>query len=208
MKKILVLSVIFILIFIAVKSNIINRGTGAPPSSQSVSTVSSQNDTQQNQTPSSCIGKPTQSQTAGPYYKTNSTKKNNIAQNIPGEKLKVTGYVFDNNCQPVENVWLDFWQADSNGQYDNINYNLRGHQFTDSQGRYNLETIIPAAYESRPPHIHVKIQPPNGKILTTQLYFPNQSQNQSDSIFNPALVMELTEENGDKIGQFNFVLSQ
>ena len=55
---------------------------------------------------------------------------------MSGTKLIVTGYVFTTDCQPIAKAWLDFWQADSRGQYDNTGYTLRGHQFTDSQGHY------------------------------------------------------------------------
>ncbi len=40
------------------------------------------------------------------------------------------------------------------------------------QGRYTLETIVPGEYPGRTQHIHVKVQAPNGPILTTQIYFP------------------------------------
>jgi protocatechuate 3,4-dioxygenase beta subunit len=83
---------------------------------------------------------------------------------MPGEQLLVAGYVLDQNCQPIQNAWLDFWQADANGAYDNTGYVLRGHQFTDGQGRYYLETVLPGEYPGRPPHIHLKIQPPNGTV--------------------------------------------
>lgn len=157
---------------------------------------------------SDCTGELTPSQTEGPYYKTGSPKRNSIAEGIAGEKLIVTGSVFNSNCQPVANAWLDFWQTDSTGAYDNQGYLLRGHQFTDKNGVYRLETIVPAAYEARPPHIHVKVRNGNGPILTSQLYFPNERQNGIDSIFNAALVMKITEKNGDTFGVFNFVVSQ
>jgi protocatechuate 3,4-dioxygenase beta subunit len=32
-------------------------------------------------------------------------------------------------CQPVLSARVDFWQADSAGQYDNQGYTLRGYQW-------------------------------------------------------------------------------
>jgi protocatechuate 3,4-dioxygenase beta subunit len=154
----------------------------------------------------SCTGIPTPQQTAGPYYISGSPQRKNIAENLPGEKITVTGYVFDNNCKPIANAWLDFWQADSNGEYDNEGYTLRGHQYTDNTGMYTLKTIIPAAYEARPPHIHVKVRNGNGQVLTSQLYFPNQSQNERDSIFQEETVMKISEVEEGQIATFNFVL--
>ena len=38
---------------------------------------------------------------------------------------------------------MDFWQANENGDYDNLGFNFRGKIITDENGNYNLETIIP-----------------------------------------------------------------
>lgn len=154
-----------------------------------------------------CSGNPTPSQAAGPYYKAGSPERHNIAEGVVGEKLVVIGYVYNKNCEPIPNVWLDFWQADSKGIYDNSGFTLRGHQYTDVSGMYRLETITPATYESRPPHIHVKVRNGNSPILTSQLYFPGVSQNQTDSIFNSALVMVVNESSTGKVGAFNFILN-
>ncbi|MCS6911073.1 MAG: hypothetical protein NZM11_11005, partial [Anaerolineales bacterium] len=99
-----------------------------------------------------------------------------------------------------------FWHADDAGQYDNVGYKLRGHQFTDEQGRYTLETIVPGLYPGRTRHIHVKVQAPNRPVLTTQLYFPDEPRNAGDRLFNSALLLkEQPAENG-RAATFNFVL--
>lgn len=153
-----------------------------------------------------CTGTGTVSQTEGTYYKIGSPQRNNIANGLTGEKLTVAGFVFDKNCQQIANAWLDFWQADSTGVYDNQGFTLRGHQFTDTTGKYTFETIVPKDYESRPPHIHVKVRAGNGPILTSQLYFPNAAQNKTDNIFNAALVMDVQNTESGKRATFNFVL--
>jgi protocatechuate 3,4-dioxygenase beta subunit len=38
-------------------------------------------------------------------------------------------------------------------------------------------------------HIHVKVQPVNGRVLTTQLYLPDHPRNQRDFLFDPRLVV-------------------
>lgn len=157
--------------------------------------------------PKNCSGIPTTpQQTEGPYYKAGSPERINISQGVTGEPLTITGFVFDKDCKPIVNAWLDFWQADAAGNYDNSGYTLRGHLFTDESGEYTVKTIIPAEYGSRPPHIHVKVRAGNGPILTSQLYFPQASQNQSDSIFNKDLIMEMSEDRNGIVGKFNFVL--
>ncbi|HUG33409.1 MAG TPA: hypothetical protein VMJ90_01470, partial [Anaerolineales bacterium] len=92
-----------------------------------------------------------QAQSEGPYYTAGSPQSNTLyEEEMPGTRLVLVGYVLDHNCQPLANAWLDFWQADSTGEYDNVGYRLRGHQFTDAQGRYFLDTILPGSYQSRP----------------------------------------------------------
>lgn len=155
-----------------------------------------------------CTGQLTPPQTEGPYYKRGSPPTTDLSKNVEGEKIIITGYVFNSRCLSVYNAKIDFWQADANGVYDNQGFKLRGHQFTDADGKYQITTVIPGAYESRPPHIHVKISAGEGQDLTTQLYFPNQVKNQTDSIFNPDLVIKLTGGQETKLGEFNFVLSR
>jgi len=144
----------------------------------------------------------TQTQTEGPYYIPNAPEKHSLLEGgLTGTRLILVGYVLDQNCLPQSNAWLDFWQADANGEYDNVGYRLRGHQFTDSQGRYYLETILPGLYSSRPiEHIHVKLRPEGGAEVTSQLYFPQR----------PIEGLTVTiEERGDyQIGYFNFVVQK
>ena len=108
---------------------------------------------------------------------------------ISGTRLLLIGQVRALDCTALPAVLLDFWQADADGVYDNRGYRLRGHQFTDSEGRYRLETVVPGLYPGRTRHIHVKVQAPNGPVLTTQLYFPGEPHNRSDRIFSPDLLV-------------------
>src|SRR5262249_41760119 len=101
----------------------------------------------------------------------------------------VTGYVLTPDCKPILQAWLDFWQADGKGAYDNKGYKLRGHQFTDEAGRFYLETVFPGEYPGRTVHIHVKVRAGDNPILTTQIFFPGVAGNQRDSIYNGALVV-------------------
>ena len=145
----------------------------------------------------------------GPYYKGGSPERTNIAgKNTVGERLVVEGRVLDVNGDPIRGAWIDFWQADSRGEYDNIGYILRGHQFTSGGGAYHLETVVPAMYGSRTPHIHVKLRAsPGSAILTSQLFFPNEARNKTDVIFNPKLVMAVTESSEARQARFDFVLA-
>lgn len=119
----------------------------------------------------------------------------------------MAGYVMSTACKPVAGALVDFWQADAKGEYDNSGYKLRGHQFTDEQGRFSLETIVPGLYPGRTRHIHVKVQAPNQPVLTTQLFFPGEAKNNSDSIYKKELLMNVKDNtDGSKAASFNFVL--
>jgi len=149
----------------------------------------------------------TPSQTGGPFYKPNSPERTSLVEpGMPGTRIIVTGYVLATDCTPIPRAWLDFWQANDRGEYDNAGYRLRGHQFTDNTGLYYLETILPGLYPGRTRHIHVKVRAPNGPVLTTQLYFPGEQRNQIDGIFNPSLVVTMRDTADGKVATFNFLL--
>jgi protocatechuate 3,4-dioxygenase beta subunit len=151
---------------------------------------------------------PTDAQTEGPYYTPNTPRRSNlVTAGLRGIPLLVTGDVVDTQCRPVRGALLDFWQADAAGQYDNRGYRLRGHQFADTRGRYALRTIVPGLYPGRTRHIHVKVQRPHGKILTTQLYFPGEPRNRSDNIFDSSLLMAISSVGNGRRARFRFVLS-
>jgi len=111
--------------------------------------------------------------------------------------------VLSPQCKPVANALVDLWHADEEGAYDNRGYRYRGHQFTDSEGRYRFETIVPAVYPGRTRHYHVKVQPAGGRILTTQLYFSGEPGNRRDSLYRPELEMKVS-KGGE--GAFDFVV--
>lgn len=149
---------------------------------------------------------PTTAQTEGPFFKVGSPERASLlGPGIAGTTLVVSGFVLTRSCRPLVGAKLDFWQANAQGAYDNAGFNLRGHHFTDAQGRYRLETIAPAEYPGRTPHIHVKVTPSGGATLTSQLYLPDQTRNASDSIFRPELTMKI-ERGTPLVGRFDFIL--
>jgi len=152
-------------------------------------------------------GDVTPAQTAGPFYKPSSPRRTSLLDpGITGTRIVLTGRVLTTDCRPVARALVDFWHADDGGEYDNTGYRLRGYQFTDDEGRYRLETIVPGLYPGRTRHFHVKVQAPRQRILTTQLYFPGEPWNQRDRIFSPALLLKVEEARDGKRATFDFVL--
>ncbi|HEX2052239.1 MAG TPA: intradiol ring-cleavage dioxygenase [Actinomycetota bacterium] len=149
----------------------------------------------------------TLAQTEGPYFTPNSPERANFRSDAGGgTPLVLTGTVLRTDCTPVERALVDVWHADARGEYDNEGYRLRGHFFSDSDGRYRLESIVPGLYPGRTRHLHVKVQAPRGRVLTTQLYFPDEPSNSRDGIFRPELNMAVRQMDGTSEAQFDFVL--
>lgn len=206
-RKVLTSIIFVIAIFALVRilSSSIKKNTLSPaPLNESVNTTGSSD------IETGCDGSPTVSQTEGPYYTPASPEKSDLYSDVTsGEKLTLTGIVYDVNCDPVARAWLDFWHADENGVYDNQGYTLRGHQFTDEIGKYTLVTQLPGKYTGRTEHIHVKVAKSQDlPILTTQLYFPNSNSNTEDNIFMESLLLRnFTKTEAGWSAKFNFVLA-
>lgn len=155
-----------------------------------------------------CGDDPTPRQMAGPFFKPNSPQRGSlIAAGASGDVMTLSGRVLSTSCEPVSGALIDFWQCDAKGNYDNRGYHFRGHQFTDADGRFFLETSVPGLYPGRTRHIHVIVQAPSGRPLTTQLYFPGERLNENDFLFNPALLLNVASESTPMRAQFDFVLN-
>ena len=158
-------------------------------------------------TPACGDGAQTQSQTEGPFYEPDTPEKADFTGDVSkGTPIVLTGAVVTTDCRPVARALLDVWHADDDGEYDNDGYRLRGHLFTDDQGAYRLQTIVPGNYTGRTKHFHVKVRPPGGRLLTTQLYFPGERGNEQDSIFSPELLMAVQDRADGKDATFTFVV--
>ena len=149
----------------------------------------------------------TVAQTEGPYFKPSSPERTELfEEGMAGQPIELVGFVLSRACKPLAGALLDFWQADDKGRYDNSGFRLRGHQFSDAEGRYRLRSIVPGIYPGRTRHIHVKVQPRDGRVLTTQLYFPGESKNRSDSLFRKDLQIRTAKNAGWLAGRFDFVV--
>ena len=155
----------------------------------------------------------TEAQTQGPFYTTRTPERRILRESgMTGTPLIVEGRVLTTDCRPVADAALDVWSCDAEGVYDNDGFRLRGHQFTDADGRFRIETIKPSAYGdfgiTRTPHLHIKLQGRQTQLLTTQLYFPGEPENAEDGIFSEALLIDtVTRSDGMIEGRFDFVLA-
>jgi protocatechuate 3,4-dioxygenase beta subunit len=119
-----------------------------------------------------------------------------------GERIIVSGRVFDTEGKPLRNTLVEVWQANAAGRYRHHsdqwpapldpNFSGGGRCVTDDDGRYEFTTIKPGPYPWgnhhnawRPAHIHFSLL---GRAFTqrlvTQMYFPGDPFFPYDPIFN------------------------
>ena len=171
----------------------------------------------------------------GPYYFEDAPFRSVIAHaDEPGQRLFISGNVMQNDCgNSISGSLIEIWQANDEGCYgivedcetgnpENDYFNLRGKFFSDENGDYTFESILPGYYGSRPRHLHIKITTPNGEELVSQLYFENDPYCENDQWCQDAddriipliedeyglngeidLIMNST-ENGISLGDINF----
>ena len=152
----------------------------------------------------------TRMQTAGPFYTPGTPRRTNLrAPGTKGDPLVFEGLVLTPDCRPAAGAVVDVWHCDEHGRYDNEGFRFRGHQFTDGAGAFRFETIRPARYTGRTPHIHVRAQGEATRLLTTQIYFPDlEASNRRDFTFRGDLVMRLGRAgDGEWRGRFDLVLA-
>ena len=92
------------------------------------------------------------------------------------------------DCAPLAGAAVYVWHCDQGGNYSlysqaaaNENY-LRGVQAADDNGLVTFQSIFPACYSGRWPHIHFEVYPSlematdeNNKIATSQVALPKES---------------------------------
>ena len=102
-----------------------------------------------------------------------------------GVPLSLTLTVVNSNqaCAPLLGYAIYLWHCDRDANYSlytaaTENY-LRGVQVTDSNGQVTFQSIFPACYSGRYPHIHFEVYPSlalatsyTNKILTSQMALP------------------------------------
>jgi protocatechuate 3,4-dioxygenase beta subunit len=143
----------------------------------------------------------------GRFFKPRSPERSDLREpGAGGRRFKLSGSVLTRSCRPLRGVVVDLWHADEKGEYDNIGFRYRGHVITGPDGAFRFHTIVPALYSGRTRHYHVKVQVPGSRLLTTQLYFPNEPANLRDVLFQSELLMRIADADDDLNGRFDFVL--
>ncbi len=178
---------------------------------------------------------PTEGDILGPYYRFGAPFQARLAgPDEPGERLIVSGTVFSSDCRtPVPGALVEVWQANSTGLYDTEkpgnftesgNFHLRGMLYTDQQGRYRIETVMPGRYPvppnlpglekyaglMRPAHIHFRVMDSLHVPLTMQLYFKGDPFIAKDpwASQKPSSAIALEQDGELRRGVFDIVLAR
>jgi protocatechuate 3,4-dioxygenase beta subunit len=121
--------------------------------------------------------------TEGPYYFDPALLRTDITEGRPGLPLSVTLQIVDESCAPLANARVDIWHCDAEGIYSGYNgfegeTFMRGTQIADANGMVTFETVYPGWYPGRTPHIHFKVFPDQSRVLTGQIFFPDEVSDQ------------------------------
>lgn len=116
----------------------------------------------------------------GPFYRPNSPVRNNlIVKGAAGDPIELSGVIYHKDCvTPYKNARIELWHCSGEGVYDNDSdeYRFRGTSFSDNNGMYSFNTILPVPYDIgggsfRPAHFHMMVTAEGYVPLVTQLYF-------------------------------------
>ena len=163
----------------------------------------------------------------GPFYTPNSPNISILTPpDITSNFLFITGTVYANDCiTPIPNALIDVWHANQ-GEFDeqtnsylNSNYDetlYRAQLYTDNNGNYAYQTILPGKYLNgnyyRPSHIHYKCSYLNENQITTQLYFEGDTSIDLDpwasNILSQNRIIPLeVDDNNNSHGVFDITLN-
>jgi protocatechuate 3,4-dioxygenase beta subunit len=150
---------------------------------------------------------PTVRQGDGPFFKPKSQRGDLREPGAQARPAELSGFALARSCRPLPGAVVDLWHADEKGEYDNIGFRYRGNVITGPDGAFRFRTIVPAVYTGRTRHYHAKVQAPGSRLLTTQLYFPNEPANARDGLFQRELLTRVADAGDGFTGRFDFVLN-
>jgi protocatechuate 3,4-dioxygenase beta subunit len=108
-----------------------------------------------------------------------------VAKGVPMTMALTILNMNDGDVKPYEGAAIYVWHCDAQGRYSMYdqgaaeeNY-LRGVQVADADGKVEFQSIFPAAYSGRWPHIHFEVYPSkqaavsaSDKLRTSQIALP------------------------------------
>jgi protocatechuate 3,4-dioxygenase beta subunit len=150
-----------------------------------------------------------QSSLLGPFFREGAPELPlgaQIVENPSAEEIVIYGKVTGNDGTPVQGALIQIWQTSEHGLYDlqerdGAAMDMRGNFRTDADGSYHFRTVRPLGYSipmdgpvgamvqaqkrhgMRPSHIHCLIGAEGYRELVTALYFGDDPNIDSDTVF-------------------------
>ena len=117
-----------------------------------------------------------------PEFPANSLERTDLRGDVESPDdwpdLRITGKITDFNGDAIPGLKLDFWHADDQGEFGAADSStLRGHQFTNADGNYELWTTTPGNFETlRSRYLHLYVGGKNegfsSPLYETGMFFP------------------------------------
>ena len=139
------------------------------------------------------------SQTVGPYFRIGliyGKGQNNLVQEqTAGQRIRISGTVFDGEEEPVTDAMIEIWQPDANGIFNHEadplheqadpHFHGAGRAETRHGGAYEFETIKPGGRDGNAPYINVYVFA-RGMLIhaMTRIYFDDEPANASDPVLS------------------------
>jgi protocatechuate 3,4-dioxygenase alpha subunit len=140
-------------------------------------------------------------QTVGPFFSIGLESRyvTDVAgPNAAGQRVVISGHIFDGDEAPIQDALLEIWQANAHGKYTHpedtqdkpVDPEFLGHGRvpTGADGRFEFTTIKPGTANSpngvsQSPHLSVSLMM-RGLLrrLTTRIYFSDELLNASDRV--------------------------
>jgi protocatechuate 3,4-dioxygenase beta subunit len=107
--------------------------------------------------------RPTPPDALGPFYEPGAPVRSKV-----GSGYVLTGRVLAvRTCRAIPRARIEFWLANPSGEYDDAH---RATVIAGRLGGYRFESNKPPSYQSRPPHIHIRVSARGFRTLVTQHY--------------------------------------
>ncbi len=151
----------------------------------------------------------TETSLLGPFFREQAPEielGGSVALVSKGSEIMIFGQVTDGAGQGIGGAEMDVWQTDAQGLYD-LQANdpsvmdMRARLRCDAEGRFHFRTLKPIGYSIpmdgpvgamvrqqdrhgfRPAHIHILVAAPGFRELITALYFGDDPNIDSDTVF-------------------------